>query len=78
MTRCIDQVNVMVFPGQMGGCRLNGDTLFPLQLHKVHGSTHVVRALNLVNGVYFSSIEQHPLGEGCLAGVYVGADPDVS
>ena len=44
----------------------------------IHGRADAVFALDVVDGMDSLGVEQDPLGEGGLARVDVGRDPDVS
>lgn len=78
MARRVDEVDAVIPPPEMGGSRLDGNSLLSLQLHEVHSSTNRVRTLDLVDRSNLASVEQHPLREGGLSGVNMRGDADVS
>lgn len=43
----VDDVDVVLIPHCVCGCRLNGDSPLSLQLHRVHHSTNPILALYL-------------------------------
>ena len=58
--------------GHRGG---DGDAPFLFLGHPVHGRLAVVY---LAHAVDLAGIEEHPLRHGCLAGIDVGDEPDIS
>jgi hypothetical protein len=73
----VDDVDVDVLPLAVRGGGLDGDAALALELHRVHLRADAVLAAHLVDGVDPLRVEQDALGERGLAGVDVGADPDV-
>jgi hypothetical protein len=71
----VDDVDAVVAPGGGGGGGGDGDAALALLLHPVHRGGAVV---HLAHAVDAARIEQHPLGQGGLAGVDMGHDADVS
>ena len=78
VTRGVDDVDLVIIPGAVGGGRLDGDAALTLQLHRVHLGTDAVLSAHLVDGVDAVGVEENPLGQGSLSGVNVGADSDVA
>lgn len=78
MARSINYVNLIIIPGAVGGGGLDGDALLALEVHGVHLGPDAVAAADLVDLVDAAGVEEDPLGEGGLAGVDVGGDPDVA
>ena len=73
----VDDVDVIVFPGTVGGGRLDGDAALPLQFHVVHGRADTVLAAHLVDGVNPLGEEQDAFRQRGFARIDVGADADV-
>lgn len=78
VTGSIDEIDMVVFPHEMGGGRLNGDTFLLFEFHEVHGGTDTVRAFDFVDGWDFAGIEKYSFGEGGFSGVDMCWDTDVS
>ena len=55
----IDEVDMVVFPHEMGGSGLNGDTFLLFEFHEVHGGTNTVRTFYFMDGGDFSGIEKY-------------------
>ena len=75
VTRGIDDVDAVIAPQTGGGSGRDGDTALTLLLHPVHRGgafVHLARAMDTTR------IEKHALGQGGLAGVDMGHDPDVA
>ena len=64
MTRGVDNVDVVIFPMAVSGCRLNGDSTFSFKLHGVHFCTNAIFTTNIVNGMDLTGVKQDALGEG--------------
>ena len=77
MSRCVDDVHLVAVPMHGRGSRGNGNPPLPLQLHEVHRGT-AVTALDFLDTVNASGIEQDPLGKSRFARVDMGGDSDVS
>jgi hypothetical protein len=77
VSRRVDQVDVIPLPPGVGGGGGDGDAALLLELHVIHGRAGAVLPLHLVDPVDAVGVEEDPLGEGGLARVDVGADPDV-
>ena len=75
--RGVDDVDVVVFPLDVGGGRRDRNAALPFQIHVIHGGADAILALDVVDGVDPLGVEQDPLGERGLARVDVGRDPDV-
>lgn len=58
----VDDVDVVALPVDVGRRRLDGDTTLSLQLHRVHGSTHLVFALHFVHLFDAARVEEQPFG----------------
>lgn len=78
LTRSVNDVEVVVFPCGVGGSTLDGDSLFSLELHRVHLGSDIVLTTDLVNLVDTASVEQDTLGQGSLSRVNVGRDTNVT
>ena len=78
VTRCIDDVDVIVTPLEIGRCGLNGDSALALKFHRVHRGSDTIFSSDLMNCVDSIGIEQDPLGEGRLTAVDVCTDADVA
>ena len=78
VARGVDDVDVLVFPFQIGRSGLNRDTTFTFEFHGVHGCSNAVFASHLMDGVNAVGVEEDPLSEGRLAAVDVGADANVA
>ena len=73
----VDQVDVIFLvnavlplaPVAKGGSRLDGDSLFPLQVHRVHLRANGIFTSDFVYCVDTTSVEKHSLGCSCLAAV---------
>ena len=72
-----DGVGGLLDPVAEGGGRLDGDALFPLQVHAVHLCADCIFSADLVNVLDTAGVEQHALGDGRLSRVNVGGDTDV-
>jgi len=75
VARCVDDIDLMVFPitGRSGAG--DGDAAVLFLFKEVHRRFAVV---NFADAVVLSCIEQDPLGRSGLAGIYVGHDPNVA
>ena len=70
----VDDVDAVVAPEAGGGGGGDGDAALPLLLHPVHRGGAVV---DLAHAVDPARVEEDALGQGGLAGVDVGHDPDI-
>lgn len=85
VTGRVDQVNVVrlllavldLLPVGEGSGRLDGDTLLPLEVHRVHLGADALLASHLVDGLDAARVEEDTLGDGGLAAVDVGGDTNV-
>lgn len=64
-----DNVNVRVFPPTKSGGRLNGNALFPFQIHGIHLGSDTVFPTDIVNGVDSTRIVQDSFRQCGLATV---------
>ena len=55
----VDDVDLMVFPLQIGGCGLNGDAFFLLQFHGIHCRAHIIGTSHFMDLVNLAAVEQH-------------------
>ena len=73
--RGVDEVDLVIAPGEAGGRRGDGDAPLALLVHPVHLGGPLV---HLADGVGDAGVEEDALGRGRLARVDVGDDPDVA
>lgn len=78
MSGRIDDVDVVILPHRIGRRRLNRNPTLSFQLHRIHGGSHVVLALDFVHLLNAARIEQDALCQRRLATVDVGRNTDVS
>jgi hypothetical protein len=71
----VDDVDPVIAPVAGGGGGGDGDAALPLLLHPVHGGGAFVHFADAVDP---TRIKEDALGQGGLAGVDVGHDPDVA
>lgn len=80
MPWCIDQVDVvfllfsivsLLYPVTERRCGLNSDTLFTLEIHRVHLGTNIVTTANFVDGLDPTSVEEDSFGTGGFSAVNV-------
>ena len=74
MTRRVDDVDLMVFPGAGGHRRGDGDPPLLFLRHPVH---HGLAVVDLAHLVGFPRVEENPLRHRRLAGIDVGDDSDI-
>ena len=67
MARGVDDVDLVVFPGAVCGCRLDGDAPFFFQLHGVHCGADPVFTAYLMNSMNTLGIKKNSFCQGCLA-----------
>jgi len=73
----IDQVDHVIVPEQLSGCRGDGDTPFLLEFHVIHRRT-VATAFDFFDFMDPTCIEQDSFAEGGFSRVDVSADTDVA
>ncbi len=78
VTGSIDEIDMEVFPHEMGGSWLNGDTFLFFEFHEVHGGTDGIRAFDLMDGWDFSGIKKYSFRECGFSRVNVGWYADIS
>ena len=78
MARGVDYVDGSPLPDNIGCSRCNGNSSLSLQLHGVHGCSHAVFSMNLVDCMYLVAIEKDTLRKSSLAGIDMRTDTDVS
>ena len=78
VARRVDEVDVVVVPLAVGRRRLDGDALFALQIHEVHGRAHTRLPLDLFDLVNAPAVKEDALRQRGLPGVDVSRDADVS
>ena len=78
VTRSINDVDLISLP--VDACGGTGDcySSFSLKLHAVHGGSDSVLSMDFVDRVDPVAVVQDPLAEGCLSGINVRADSNVS
>jgi hypothetical protein len=75
MTRGIDEVYVVAFPGDSGGRGGDGDAPLPFLGHPVQSSLALIHPAETM---LLSGDEKHGFGKGGLAGVDVRGYPNIS
>ncbi|EIS37122.1 hypothetical protein YPPY54_0304 [Yersinia pestis PY-54] len=82
MPRGVNDIDVMWFelfshtrPEAGSSCRSNGNTTLLLLFHPVHGGCAV---MNFTDFVIYTGVKQDTFGSGCLTGVDVSADTDIT
>mmetsp|Transcript_39835 Transcript_39835/g.101037 ORF Transcript_39835/g.101037 Transcript_39835/m.101037 type:complete len:251 (-) Transcript_39835:32-784(-) len=78
VARGVNDIDLLVFPGGVGGGGLDGDALLTLQVHGIHLSAHAIPAADLVDVVNTAGVEQDALRKGRLAGVDMRGDAYVA
>ena len=78
VSRRIDDVDRMIFPGDVRCRRGDRDPSFTFEIHGIHGGADTVFALYFVNGVNLLAVIQDTFRQGCLSGVNMGADTDIA
>ena len=73
----INDIDLMVLSGTVGGRRGNSDASFFLQFHGVHCGSNPILASDLMNSMDLLGVKKDPLRQSGLARVNMGADPDV-
>ena len=58
LTWCVNDVDVMVFPHDVGSSWLNGDASLSLEFHEIHFCPHLVLPSHLVTQVDVKSIQR--------------------
>ena len=71
----INNIDAVIFPKTSGGGGSNGNAALFLLLHPVHRGLAV---MHFADFMFLAGIKKHALGDGCLAGVNVGHDADIS
>ncbi len=78
MARSVNEINIIVLPSKISGSRLDSNTFFSLQLHKIHSCSNAIRSFDFVDGIYFTGIEENSLRKGCFAWINMRRNADVS
>ena len=73
VARCIDDINTVTVPLEGGVLCPNGDSLFPLEIHRVH---HTL--FHLLVGAKRARLSQQLIDEGRLAVIDVRDDRDIA
>lgn len=69
MTGRIDNVDIVALPHRVGGSRLDRNPALSLQLHRIHGGSHIVLSLDFVHLFDATGVEQDALGQRRLPAV---------
>ena len=75
VARRVYDVDAVVFPLTRRSGGSDGYTALPFLLHVIHGSRTV---MNLAHAVHPAGVVQDTFGDGGLAGINVGHNPDVA
>ena len=75
MSRCINDVNAVIFPKSRCSGGHNGNTTFLLLSHKVHGRSTI---MCLTNFMSFTSIIQNTFCRSCFTGINVSHNTNVT
>ena len=78
VARGVDYIDGSPLPYNIGCSRCNGNSSLSLKLHGVHGCSHAVFSVNLVDCMYLVAIEKDTLRKSSLAGIDMRTDTDVS
>ena len=73
----IDDIDFMILPFAVGGCRGDRNAAFFLQFHGVHRRPDAVFAFDVVDRVDTLGIKQDPFGKCGFAGINMGTDADI-
>ncbi len=75
VTGCIDNVDLNITPLAGGGGRGDGDAALLFLLHPIHNRRAFMHLANLMGA---ARVIEDTLGCGCLTGIDMGSDADVS
>ncbi len=68
----------MAFPFAIGSRGGDGNASFFFQFHGIHGRTHTIFALHIMDGMNSLRIKQNPLAERGFTGIDMRADSDIT